>query len=211
MSLPEGLFPAVNAAANLSARLWDAVGNPVPIELKIATVRFERAARPKLEGDADRKLALTLMFLNLGDGSVFNFNQQPSLVTVGFDWTKDLRCQVGIQLTDAVTKENVFPPPIVSGGTYWSFYHLLLRAQVSSVKSPPVAQLYTWDVWHQPDSGAGEMIPVRFVTVNDPWEPFAGIGRFAPRPKEPPREARKDAIRAPAPRETPPPPPPRAL
>src|SRR6185312_6890850 len=138
-----------------------------------------------------RNNVLTLMFLNLGEASVFNFNQQPSLVTVGFEWTKDSRSQVGIQLTDSQTKESAFPSPIVSRGTYWSFYHLLLRAKPGAVRYPPGAQLYTWDVWSQPDTGSGEMIPVRFVMVNDPWEPFAGISHFAPRHKEPPKDQRR--------------------
>ncbi|MFT3765628.1 MAG: type VI secretion protein IcmF/TssM N-terminal domain-containing protein [Minicystis sp.] len=192
LNLPAGLFSAVNGAAALSARLWDSTGSPQPLELKISTVRFERNARPKVEGDPDRKNALTLIYLNAGEASVFNFNQQPSLVTIGFDWTKEHRSQIGLQLTDTATKENTFPPPIVSTGLYWSFYHLLLRAHVSAVKFPPTAQLYTWDIWYQADSAPGELIPARFVVVNDPWEPFAIIAQFAPRPKDPPKEARKD-------------------
>lgn len=195
LSLPPGLFGAFNSAAALSTRLWDASGNPVPLEQRISTVRFDRSGRLRPDGEGDRKSALTLMYLNVGEGSVFNFNQQPSLVTIGFDWTKEHRSQVGVQFTDAVTKENSFPQPIVSSGLYWSFYHLLLRAQVSAVKSPATAQLYTWEVWHQPDSAPGEKIPVRFVVVNNPWEPFAGIGHFTPRPRDPPREARKEAPR----------------
>ena len=42
------------------------------------------------------------------------------------------------------------------------------------MRFPPGAQLQTWDVWNQPETGAGEWIPVRFVAVNDPWEPFVG-------------------------------------
>jgi hypothetical protein len=210
LSLPQGLFAAVNASAALSTRLWDQAGNPTPIELRISTVRFERRAQAR-EGEPDRATALTLMYLNLGEASVFNFNQQPSLVTVGFDWTKDHRSQVGIQLTDTLTKENNFPPPIAARGTYWSFYHLLLRATPSPVRSPPTAQLYTWNVWHQPESAVGEMIPVRFVMVNDPWEPFTGIGHFAPRRRDLPREARRDIPPPPPPRPLPPPLPPPQL
>jgi hypothetical protein len=197
VSLPPGLFPAINASAALSSRLWDSSGNPQPLQLKISTLRFDRTAKLRSDGDADHRQALTVMYLNVGEGSVFNFNQKPSLVTVGFDWTKDLRSQVGIQITDVVTKENSFPAPIVSDGQYWSFWHLLLRAAVSSVKSPPGAQLYTWEVWTQPDAQPGQMIPVRFVAVTDPWEPFAVIGRLAPRPKDPPKG--KDPVRRPDP------------
>ena len=152
LSLPGGLYAAINASAALSTRLWDQTGNPTPIKLKVSTVRFERRAQPK-EGEAERASVLTLMYLNVGEGSVFNFNQQPSLVTVGFDWTKDSRSQVGIQFTDSQTKENTFPPAIVSRGTYWSLYHLLLRAKPSPVRFPPGAQL--------PDLGGVE--PVRHL------------------------------------------------
>jgi hypothetical protein len=185
LSLPPNMFPAINAAALLSSRLWDpATGNPTPLELKIATVPFDRELRARVP----QNQAATLTYLNIGDGSVFNFNQKPSLISVGFEWNKDLRSQVGVQLTDLGSKENNFPPPIVSNGQYWSFYHLLRLGKPSGVKSPPSARLYTWDIQNQRDNAVNEVLPVKFVTVNDPWEPFAGLGRFGWRPpRETPR------------------------
>jgi IcmF-related N-terminal domain len=182
VGLPPNMFGVINAAAALSARLWDAAGNPTPLELKIATLRFDKDARlrPELEG----KTAITLMYMNIGDSSVFNFNQKPSLITVGFDWTKDLRSQVGLQLTDLSTKDNTFPPPTVSNGVYWSFHHLLRLGTPSLVKSPTTARLYTWLIRVQPDYAPNDVIPVRFVTVTDPWEPFTTLARYVGRPRE---------------------------
>ena len=184
LSLPPAMFPAINAAAHLSSRLWDATGNPTPLELKIATVPFDRELKQRVPAN----LVPTLTYLNIGDGSVFDFNQKPSLISVGFEWQKDLRSQVGVQLTDLGSKENTFPPPIVSNGQYWSFYHLLRLGKPSGVKSPPQARLYTWEVQNQRDNAVNEVLPVKFVTVNDPWEPFAPLGRFGWRvPREAPR------------------------
>jgi hypothetical protein len=61
------------------------------------------------------------------------------------------------------------------------------------VRYPPGAQLHTWDVWSQPDTGSGDMIPVRFVMVNDPWEPFNGLSHFTPRHN---KDATKDPRRS---------------
>ncbi len=185
MPLPPHLFATVNAASALSSQLWDPAGNPKPIELQIATLRFDKDAhlRPDLEG----KVALTLMYMNVGDSSVFNFNQKPSKVTLGFDWTKDLRSQVGVQLTDLSTKENTFPGPVVSNGQYWSFYHLLRLASQSLVKAPTTARLYTWLIHYNTDNATNDVVPVRFATVADPWEPFIALARYAGHPREVPR------------------------
>ena len=184
LSLPPNMFPAINAAALLSSRLWDQqTGNPTPLELKIATVPFDR----ELKQRAAQNTAVTLTYLNIGDGSVFDFNQKPSLISVGFEWNKDSESQVGVQLTDLGSKENNFPPPIVSNGQYWSFYHLLRLGRPSGVKSPPSARLYTWDIPSQRDNTPNDVLPVKFVTVNDPWEPFAPLGRFGWRLREVPR------------------------
>jgi hypothetical protein len=188
LSLPPNMFPVINAAASLSSKLWDPGGNPTPLEIKVGTVSFERDLLPRKDGDS--KSALTLMYFNVGESSVYNFNQKPSLVTIAFEWTKDQRAQVGVQLTDVISKENSFPQPIVSNGTYWSFYHLLLQGEVSAVKSPTTARLYTWRIQYQPDAAGTEVIPVRFTTLTDPWEPFVALGRYGVKYKGKEKEAR---------------------
>lgn len=192
LSLPPDLFPAINAAAALSARLWNSAGNPTPIE--IATLGFRRTIRVDAD-NPDHPLALTREFLDIGGQSISDGNQKPGIFTVGFDWTKDVRSRVGVELTDTVTRRSDKVSLLVSTGTYWSYYHLLVRGQPSPVKSPSVAQIYTWKIQ---DSMSGDPTLVRFVARTDAWAPFASIGQFARRPKASLRMSKAESGKAPS-------------
>ncbi|WP_438022121.1 hypothetical protein [Sorangium sp. So ce233] len=72
------MYRIVNAVAVLSARLWDAGGEPRPLAYQLVTT-------PLAKAPSDR-LALTLVRLDAGDGSLFNFNQKPTeKVDAGLD------------------------------------------------------------------------------------------------------------------------------
>ena len=164
LSIPSDLFPMMNRAAALSARFWNASGEPIPLKLRVATVPFEHGPDPSA--------ALTLVYLNAGESSVFNFNQKPSVVTVNIDWTKEQASQVGIQLTNLETKENLFPDPVVVEGSFWSLLRLLKKAEVGMVKQPASARLYSWPIRHSRDGS--EKTIARFVLLDDPWEGLNG-------------------------------------
>jgi len=163
LNIPSDLFPMMNRAAALSARFWNANGEPIPLKLRIATVPFEHGPNPSA--------ALTLIYLNAGEASVFNFNQKPSVMTVNLDWTKEQASQVGVQLTNLETKENIFPEPVVVEGSFWSLLRLLKKAEVGMVKQPANARLYSWPIRHR--RGGTEKTVARFVLLDDPWE---GLG-----------------------------------
>lgn len=160
LSLPAEMYPMLNAAAGLSARLWDSTGKAKPIELKVATVPFEHGPNPRS--------ALTLVYLNAGEASVFNFNQKPGIITVKLDWTREHSSQVGIQLTSLDSKENQFPEPIVVEGSFWSLLRLLKKAEALPVKQPANAMLYSWAIRHRREGS--EKTNARFVLLGDPWE-----------------------------------------
>lgn len=164
LSLPGGIHRIMNAVVRLSMTLWDEEGNPKPLIYKLATV----ALGNKNKG----KDALTLAYLNVGGGSLFNFNQKPTAKTLEFDWTKMSNSQVGVQLTDTETKENSFPKPIVAESSYWSFLRLLRKARQppDRVKRPPAAKLYTWEIPLERSK-----VPVQVVVKEDPWETFKRV------------------------------------
>lgn len=170
LTVPAHLYELTNTVASLSARLWDSTGKPIPLSVRVATVPFEHGPNPRL--------ALTLVYVNTSTASLFNFNQKPTEVAMILDWTKEYTSQVGLQLTDIETKENVFPDPIGTDSSFWSFLRLLKKGEPTSVKYPPGAQLHTWTFKLVREKT--ETMRAQFVTVEDLWSLFA-VGPFVHR------------------------------
>lgn len=164
---PAHFFELTNGVAALAARLWDSNGKPIPIPVRVATVPFEHGRNPRL--------ALTLVYLNVGPSSLFNFNQKPAQVTMQLDWTKETNSQVGLQLTDIETKENVFVEPIRTESSFWSLLRLEQKATSEAAKYPPGAQLYTWP-FKIVREGTDTM-QAQFVVLDDLWTLFS-LGTF---------------------------------
>lgn len=161
--ISKSIYDFLNAATLLSSRLWDENGAPRPLEYPFVTVPFGKAPNDET--------ALTLVYLNVGSGSLFNFNQQQSGKVLPLEWTKTASSQVGVQLTNTETKDNVFPPPINRSGSYYSLLRLLMAAEQppGAVKEPATAQLYSWDITVQQK----EKVRIQFVIKKDPWETFS--------------------------------------
>jgi hypothetical protein len=170
----KSIYDLLNASALLSSRLWDEKGKPRTLDYRLITVPFNKGP--------DGEDALTVVYLNVGDESLFNFNQKNTAKTMSIDWTKTGSSQVGIQLTNTETKENSFPRPIAKSGSYFSFLRLLTVAEQppAAVKEPPTAQLYTWLV----TLGSNRRINAQVVVKTDPWETFtlgAAVSRIGNR------------------------------
>lgn len=163
IELPERMLATIAAAETLSAQMYDGKGRASPLSLQVATVPFEHGNDPRF--------GLTLMYLSVGDASIQNFNQRPGLTTLRVDWTREQISQVGIQLMNLDTQEKLFPEPLATPSSPWSVLHLLVVAKVSPVKKPENAQLYTWQVRHQPEGG--RTTAVRFIVLGNPFAPFA--------------------------------------
>lgn len=167
--VPPHLYDVTNAVALLSSRLWDASGKPVPMTVNVATVPFEHGKNPKL--------ALTLVFMNVGATSIFNFNQQATKTPVLLDWTKETTAQVGLQLTDVETKDSVYATPKATASSFWSLWRLEKMADAAdAVKSPPGAQLFSWKITADRREGNVDGL-AQFVVYEDIWAPFA-VGAY---------------------------------
>lgn len=167
VSTPKFLYDLTNGAASLAARLWDQDGKPIPIPVRIATVPFEHGRDPRT--------ALTLVYINVGAGSLFNFNQMPAQVTMQFDWTKETSSQVGLQLTNLDTKENLFVEPTRAESSFWSLLRLQSKGQSEAARYPTGAHLYSWPF--KIPRGDNETMQAQFVVVDDLWTLFS-MGTF---------------------------------
>ncbi|WP_437932543.1 type VI secretion protein IcmF/TssM N-terminal domain-containing protein [Sorangium sp. So ce291] len=163
LALPDAMYRIVNAAGVLSARLWDEKGKPKPLRYRLTTVPLGSTSR-------DRS-ALTLVYFNVGPGSLFNFNQKPATTTLELDWAASSSSQVGAQLTDVASKEDTLPPPVVADGSNFSFLRLLRKATQppAAVKEPAAGQLYTWQI----PVDVGAPVRAQLVVLDDPWETFS--------------------------------------
>jgi type VI protein secretion system component VasK len=168
LAVPPDMYAMVNGVAALSSTLYDAAGHPAALPIRVATTPF-------LHG-TDPHAALTLVYLSIADAHVYDFNQKPGLVTIRFDWTQEHTAQVGVQLTNLDTKENLYPEPINSPSSHWAVLRLLSMGRPESVKRPEGGTLYSWVVPH--GTGRSEKTTARFVIVGDPWQPFSFASRL---------------------------------
>jgi len=155
------MFAVVNAIGAVSSHLWDTAGRPIPLQVRIAPVPFEHGI--------DTHALLTLVYLNSGDVSVFDFNQKPSLTTVALDWTKETNSQVGVQLTDPTRRPTPSPsrsPPRARTGASPPAH----AREDGPTERPLNSLLYTWAIPQKP--GSAEKTNARFVIVGDPWSAF---------------------------------------
>ena len=71
---------------------------------------------------------MTLAYLGLGKESVVNINQKPFETKLLLDWTMKEVSQLGARVTDTGTRLTVYPEPIMTRDSYWSYFHLLEQA-----------------------------------------------------------------------------------
>jgi G3E family GTPase len=161
---PSDLYPTVNAVAALAARLWDADGKPQAIELEVYPVPFTPNSRDEV--------VPTLVQLNLGASSVFNFNQKPSPTKVTLDWTADEPAQIGVQTVDVKTRESFRPAALAAEGPNWRLFRLLrLGHRVSADEGGNGGYLYEWV--RPTRDGEKPSLPIRVRFATDPWQLFA--------------------------------------
>jgi len=156
LRLPSNMYVVINRIAKLSGALWDTEGKPKPYELQISPIPFDSFV------SSDK--ILTLVYLSSGSSSLFNFNQKPFFKTVKIDWTKLQTSQVGVQLTTTQDEQKVYPAPLVTGDSHWSFLRLLRRAKNET------ENIWTWSF--ELDEETGRKIPASFTIAEQPWKLF---------------------------------------
>lgn len=165
IELPRNMYAVVNAAAAVSSRLYDAKSRPKALDVRIGTVPFDHGTDPSA--------ALTLSYMTIGETSIFNFNQKPSVTTVHFDWTREQACQVGVQLTDLDTKDNKLPTPFAVPPSYFSLFRLLADAnEAKPVTTEPGTTVHSWTPGAEKNG-----VRVRFATYGDALDVFGALAQ----------------------------------
>jgi hypothetical protein len=166
INFPPGMYATVNAVAAVSSRLYDAKGKAKSLDVRIGTVPFDH-------GD-NTGAALTLAYLTVGETTIFNFNQKPGITPVHWDWTRELACQVGVQLTDVDSRDNKFPTPLAVEASHFSLFRLLaLATEAKPTKSDPNTVVYSWN----PGTDKGGGARAKFATYGDPLDVFTALAR----------------------------------
>ncbi|MFZ5893386.1 MAG: type VI secretion protein IcmF/TssM N-terminal domain-containing protein [Myxococcota bacterium] len=160
--LPADLKATLNSGRLLSQRLWDEKGTPRKLEFQVTPVPFQAGS--------SGKLVPTMVYLNVGEQSVFNFNQAPQAARVTFDWTHDEPVQLGLQVTDSSTSEQSFPAPVVVEGPFWRVFRLLVKGSTTRVRAPIEGELHEWQLGV--DGSRGLTVRASFVVHGDPWQGF---------------------------------------
>ena len=154
VQVPADLYPTLDSVDRLVRALWDAEGRPLTLKVKVAPVPFDTGAA--------RKSVLSLVYLNSGSSSIFNFNQQPSARQLEVPWERVQRSQLGIELTQATTGEKFYPTPISVEDSRFSL-HKLINKGTQEEKAL---------AWTIPGRDGELPVTVRFELQEDPWEMF---------------------------------------
>jgi len=120
INLPENMLTTVNALSQLSALLWNNEGAEKPLEFMVKQGPLPQA------GEQD-PIAI-LSYLQVGDSSVFGFNQQPSWKKFNFKWHEDSKASVGVEVKTREEAERLQNAIAISNSP-WSFYRLLQRTE----------------------------------------------------------------------------------
>ena len=162
MSLPPDFKAALNSGKLLAQRLWDEKGTPRKLEFQLTPVPFQTGS--------SGNLVPTMVYLNVGEQSVFNFNQAPQAARIAVDWTHDDPVQLGLQVTDSNTNEQSFPAPVVVEGPFWRVFRLFIKGSTSKVRTPIEGELHEWQLGV--DGSHGMTVRASFVVHGDPWQGF---------------------------------------
>ncbi len=184
--LPSNMIPTVNGMARLSSILWDKEGKERPFEFMIKT-------SPLPQARAYEPVAV-LAFLQVGETSVFGFNQQPSWKKIKFSWHIPSKVSVGAEF--AVQKRaSRIKSAIEIPSSYWSFYRLLLKTEEYAVvskfydstrgaksagsfygagegRSAKATRMLTWVIDTPATEIESRAIDIKFAIQNDPWALF---------------------------------------
>jgi type VI secretion system protein ImpL len=147
--LPSDMRAKLNAFSKISSILWDNNGKERPLEIMI---------RPGiLPSVLPEEPIPTLSYLNVGESSVFGFNQKPNWKKLVYSWQNSCPASAGIEFTTK-NQPGKIRKTIEIPASYWSFFHLLKKtreyskdtsytdAGTDNSKKTEVTQTVTWVV-----------------------------------------------------------------
>jgi hypothetical protein len=158
--LPRNMLAQVNALAGLRDVLFDAKGDPRPMIL---------SAQPQLlPAQRFGDVAAVLAFLQIGDSTVYAFNQQPGSQEVPLKWWKAETSVVGAAFAREGQSKKTYRNLTVAE-SLWSFHRLLLLAAGKPTQKD-------WTTWNINIPGSKQAaVALAFRIKGGPWQPFQAL------------------------------------
>jgi type VI protein secretion system component VasK len=184
--LPPDMLTKINAVAKISSVLWDKEGKERPFEFMIK-------AGPLPSALPNEPLP-ALSFLNVGDVSVFGYNQKPSWKKLKYQWQNQYWAAVGIEFAPRDKSPRV-KKTIEVPTSYWSFFRLLKKskeyAEISKYaeagngvkparnisvtgngKKGEESQTVRWAISFPATNIEGRSVDIIFTIQGNPWDVF---------------------------------------
>jgi len=155
LGLSKDLLNSVNNITRIGRTLWDEKGLPQPLVLY-----FKPFPLPAL---IDKKMVAVLSYLQLGNSSVFGFNQRPTWQKFELEWWKEQPAAVGFEFRTSPDTPSIYKAITVPESN-WSFYRLLAQGEVVD------NDVLVWKV-ERPEYPS-DYLAVQFATKSDPWAVF---------------------------------------
>ena len=154
VTLPPDLLPTARRLSQLSDRLFDAKGAPRPL---IVPVRPQLLPAQKAGHHVH---VVVVEYLQVGDTSVFSFNQRPDWTEVKLEWWKPTTASVGAAFAAEGVGERTYRNVSVPDNE-WSLFRLLQRAKEVDARD----HSYRWTI---AAPGDGAPVQVGFQLKSDP-------------------------------------------
>lgn len=161
LMLPANFLERVNAVQQLSASLWDAQGNPKPLELLV---------KPGLLPTFDprqipRAPLVSLAYLRNGGASVLGFNQHADWQRLPLEWWTGQPAEVGMEFRKDAAPARVYANQSTTDSA-WNFFRLLQEAERAGLT-------YSWLLAH-PDFPQ-QPLNLEFSFQSNPLAVFANL------------------------------------
>lgn len=163
LKLPKNFLERLNAVQRLSGSLWDAQGNPKPLDIFVKpgllpTFNNKQLANPPLAA---------LSYLRNGNASVLGFNQQADWRKLPLEWWSSQPAEVGMEFRkDQEDPLRAFAEHCVADSP-WNFFRLLQDGEL-------IENLhYRWSLNHP--KFPREPLSLEFSFQSDPMAVFTNL------------------------------------
>lgn len=162
LTLPTGFLNRLNAIQQLTAKLWDKEGNPIPLQLSV---------KPELMPAFDSQQIpnaplVSLTYLRNGGASVLGFNQQATWHKLPLEWWTVQPAETGMEFRKDDGATQVYAD-ITINDSHWNFYRLLQQGKSTGNTH------YQWLLAH-PDFPE-QKLNLEFTFQNNPWIVFTNL------------------------------------
>lgn len=162
IEFPANFLQRLNAVQQLSAGLWDAQGNPKPLQFSVKPGILPVFDKKRIPGAP----LVSLTYLRDGGTSVLGFNQQADWQKFPLEWWASKPAQVGMEFRNDDDPARVYAETNTDGSE-WNFFRLLQQGQASGTLQ------YRWQLAHP--NYSQQPLNVEFSFKTNPLALFANV------------------------------------